>query len=77
MTTQELDAIYENGAFRPVGDANIRLPDGTRVRLSVKSVEAASADVLTLAAAVYAGLSEADIVEIEQIANDRSHFFTR
>jgi predicted DNA-binding antitoxin AbrB/MazE fold protein len=76
LMTKELDAIYENGTFRPVGDAKIPLPDGTRVRLSVESVEPASADVLALAASVYAGLSDEDITEIEQIAMDRSHFFT-
>ena len=73
--TKELDAIYENGTFRPVGDAELSLPDGARVRLSVKSVEPAAADVLALAATVYTGLSESDIAEIEQIAMDRSHFF--
>jgi predicted DNA-binding antitoxin AbrB/MazE fold protein len=76
LMTKELDAIYENGTFRPVGDAKIPLPDGTRVRLSVESVQLTSADVLALAARVYAGLSDKDVAEIEQIAMDRSHFFT-
>ena len=74
--TKDVDAIYENGTFRPIGDAKIPLTEGTRVRLSVKSVEPASADVLALAATVYAGLSDEDVAEIEQIAMDRSRFFT-
>lgn len=74
--TKDVDAIYENGTFRPIGDAKIPLAEGARVRLSVKSVEPASADVLALAATVYAGLSDEDVAEIEQIAMDRSRFFT-
>ena len=33
--TKNLDAVYENGTFRPTGDADITLPDGARVRLTV------------------------------------------
>lgn len=75
--TKDVDAIYEDGAFKPIGDADIPLADGTRVRLSVEPVEPAKVDdVLNLAAKVYAGLSDQDIAEIEQIAMDRSHFFS-
>ena len=75
--TKEVDAIYKNGAFRPLGDAEIPLADGTRVRLSVEAVEPATVEnVLELAAKVYAGLSDEDVAEIEQIAMDRSHFFS-
>ena len=75
--TKDVDAIYENGAFRPVDDAEIPLADGTRVRLSVEAVEPAAVDnVLDLAAQVYAGLSHKVVAEIEQIAMDRSHFFS-
>ena len=76
--TKDVDAIYENGAFRLVGDADIPLPDGTRVRLSVEPLNSSQpGDVLELAASVYAGLSESDIADVEKMATDRSHFFSR
>ncbi len=76
--TKDVDAIFENGAFRPVGAADIPLADGTRVRLSIELLEPAqNGDVLDLAASVYAGLSEQDIADVEQIATDRTAFFTR
>ncbi len=40
MTTN-LDAIYENGAFRPVGKVTLPLADGTRVRLTVEAPQEA------------------------------------
>ena len=74
---KNVDAIYENGAFRPVGESDIPLPDGARVRLSVTHVDAAvGSDVLRLAASVYEGLSSEEIADVEQIASDRSNFFS-
>jgi len=76
--TKNVDAIYENGTFRPVGDADIPLPNGTRVRLSVERLDAPqNGDVLDLAANVYAGLSDQEIADVEQIATDRTDFFSR
>ena len=75
--TKNLDAIYENGAFRPVDNSDVSLSDGTRVRISVVPIgEAGTADVLELAAAVYSGLSDEDVRDIETIAKDRSRFFS-
>ena len=73
---KNVDAIYEDGAFRPVNDADIPLPNGTRVRLSVETVPDPGADVLELAASVYAGLSDAEIADVEEIATDRCDFFS-
>ena len=76
--TKNVDAIYENGTFRPIGDAEIMLPNGTRVRLSVEPLDSSQNDnVLDLAASVYAGLSEKEIADVEQIATDRTQFFAR
>lgn len=36
--TKNLDALYENGAFRPTSEVEITLPDGARVRLTVEPV---------------------------------------
>ncbi len=63
-----LDAIFENGAFRPIGDAEVNLSNGTRVRLTVEPVPLDSgSNTLELAAKVYAGLSHEDVAEIERI----------
>jgi len=75
--TQNLIAVYQNGAFRPTGDAEITLPDGARVRLTVEPIgQNTKENVLDLAAKVYAGLSEKDVADVERIAMDRAYFFS-
>ena len=76
--TKNLDAVYENGTFRPTGDADITLPDGARVRLTVEPIsQYVEENVLDLAAKVYAGLSDEDVADIERIATDRTSFFSQ
>lgn len=70
---QTIDAIYENGTFRPVQPDAVHIPEGQRVRVTISDAEGSEA--LRLAAQVYEGLSEREIDEIEQIALDRSRFF--
>jgi predicted DNA-binding antitoxin AbrB/MazE fold protein len=71
-----LEAVYENGAFRPLGDAKVHLTEGTRVRLTVESVSHAQGlKILDLAADVYAGLSAEEVLAVEEIALDRRDFF--
>lgn len=71
---QILDAVYENGVFRPLQHPEI--PEGKQVRLVVETgTELAPDDMLELAAQVYQGLSEQDIDEVEEVALDRRHFF--
>ncbi len=70
-----VDAIYENGVFRPVLREVLALSDGQRVRLTV--INQTDPDSLHLAMAVYDGLSDKDINEIEKIALDRNSFFNR
>jgi len=73
-----VDAIYENGAFRPVGNPRIAYPEGTRVLLSVSEIEpTTSLSVLDVAASVYSDLSKEEIEEIEKVAYDRKDFFNR
>lgn len=71
--TQTIDAVYENGMFKPVDPNKVCVPDGRRVVLVVE--EQALLEPLRLAAQVYKGLSTNDIDVIEKIAIDRSHFF--
>jgi len=64
---QTLEAVYENGVFRPL--EKIEIAEGQQVRLIVETLPE---DLLELAAQVYEGLSDK---EIEQIALDRRPFF--
>ncbi len=68
-----IDAIYEDGTFRPMQPNIIEISEGTHVRITVDDETEPVA--LKLATCVYDGLSEEDIDEIEQIALDRSNFF--
>ena len=67
---QTLEAVYENGVFRPL--EKIEMAEGQQVRLIVETLPE---DLLELAAQVYEGLSDKEIDEIEQIALDRRPFF--
>jgi len=71
---QAVDAIYEKGVFRPLREPGVA--EGQLVRLIIETNgEAEAQDVLSLAAEIYWGLSDKDIVEIEAIALDRRDFF--
>ena len=71
---QTLDAVYENGVFKPSLPPN--LPNGQHVRLEIETPsEESPEDLLELAGQVYDGLSDSQIEEIEQIALDRQDFF--
>ena len=73
--TQIVDAVYEHGTFRPITPSTVPLSEGQQVRLVVETTPAD--DILALASQVYDGLSEQDVNEVEEIALDRSAFFTR
>jgi predicted DNA-binding antitoxin AbrB/MazE fold protein len=68
-----IEAIYENGLFRPVEREGIALAEGQRVRITVD--DQCEPEALRLALTVYEGLSENDIEAIEEIALDRGSFF--
>lgn len=73
MTTQKIEAVFQNGIFRPVEPANLTIKEGQRVKIVVEMEELPH--ILKLATNVFAGLSNKEIDEIEQIALDRSDFF--
>ncbi|TWU30311.1 antitoxin family protein [Bythopirellula polymerisocia] len=74
---EQINAIYENGGFRPVNLTEVPLSDGALVRLTVEPIpQDTGQSILELAAQVYAGLSEEDVSEVENIALDRTGFFT-
>ena len=75
--THNVNAIYEGGVFRPTGETAPPLPDGAEVQLTVEPVRATkAADIFALGAAVYDGLREEEVAEVERIATDRTRFFT-
>lgn len=70
-----LEAIFENGVFKPV--ARPEIPEGERVQITVESLGSVPAeDILAIATSVYKGLSARDIDEIESMARRRD-FFSR
>ncbi len=71
--TRSLDAIYENGIFRPLTAQSFAFADGQRVRITVD--DPSEPAVLQLLASVYEGLSATEIDEVQRIAVDRSNFF--
>ena len=68
-----IDAIYENGTFRPMQPNIMKISEGTHGRITLE--DETEPESLKLATCVYDGLSEEDIDEIEQIALNRSNFF--
>lgn len=73
MTTQTLDAVFRDGAFLPLSTPST-LVEGQQVRLIVEVEEP---DVLALAGAVFEGLSEAEVNDVERIALERREFFQK
>jgi predicted DNA-binding antitoxin AbrB/MazE fold protein len=72
---QTIEAIYQNGIFKPLQPVSEEIEDGKKVELTVSEKRLNPEEMLKLASQVYEGLSEEDIDEIERIALDRSNFF--
>jgi predicted DNA-binding antitoxin AbrB/MazE fold protein len=72
MIEQTVDAVFENGMFRPLLPINETIAEGQQVQLVIKAPESPT-EILELALDVYAGLTEEEITEIEQIALDPQH----
>ncbi|MDJ0510490.1 MAG: antitoxin family protein [Crocosphaera sp.] len=72
--SQTINAIYENGVFRPLNHPNI--PEGQTVQLSVEiAPKLTPEEMLQLASSVYENLSSQQIDEIEEISLKRDDFF--
>lgn len=65
MKPETIEAIYEDGGFRPVAPADLKLTEGQKVRLVVEPI-AEPNHLLALAAQVYEGLTADQIDSIEQ-----------
>lgn len=71
---ETVNAIYENGLFKPLND--IHISNGMKVKLIIESDNEDSIDdILSIATGVYEGLSDKDIEEVEEIAFDRKDLF--
>jgi predicted DNA-binding antitoxin AbrB/MazE fold protein len=71
---ETVDAIYENGIFKPLKD--IHISSGQKVKLIIEIDDEESVkDILKSATDVYDGLSDDDISDIEKIAFNRNEFF--
>ena len=68
--TQTLDAVFEDGSFKPVNNGSLPFSEGQRVKLNVEVPTETRDDLLGLAGQVYEGLLDEEIDEIEQFALD-------
>lgn len=73
--TQTLEAIFEDGGFKPVEKDSLPFLEGQRVKLTVEIPSESNGNLVELAGQVYEGLSNEDINEVEGLALDRSKFF--
>lgn len=70
--TKTIDAIYENGVFKPVKALDIS--EHERVTLIIEEKHEEFFDILSLASKVYSGLSPRNIEDMEKLVTDRSNF---
>ena len=73
--TQTLDAVFQDGSFKPLDNGSLPFSEGQRVKLTVEVPFGTGDNLVELAGQVYEGLSEEDIGEIERLAFDRGNFF--
>ena len=73
--TQTVEAVYQNGIFRPLSSLERELEEGEKVVINVESYSENAKTIIKLAENFYEGLTEDEIDEIEKIALDRSNFF--
>ena len=72
---QTIEAIYQNGIFKPLNPISEEIAEGETVEIIIKEKRLSPDEMLKLAGQVYEDLSDEDIEEIERIALDRSNFF--
>jgi predicted DNA-binding antitoxin AbrB/MazE fold protein len=71
-----LEAIFENGVLKPL--KSLKLPEHQKVMITIQLPPVENPDEeLESWHQVYAGLSDADISDIESIALDRSNFMAQ
>lgn len=73
--TQKIEAIYQNGMFKPITPVSDEISEGEEVIIDIKSKEESANEIMKLAENFYEGMSEEDINEVEKVMLDRSNFF--
>jgi predicted DNA-binding antitoxin AbrB/MazE fold protein len=66
--SQIVEAIYERGSFKLLGEPVEPLVEGQRVKLIIEPAIEPSEELLDLAAQVYEGLSDDAVDAVEKIA---------
>lgn len=70
--TRTVEAIFENGVLKPT--TPITLPEHKKITIIIEDEPGVTADIISIATTVYAGLSKTEIDAVERIALDRSRF---
>ena len=73
MEQPPIDAVFDNGMFRPLDPVRVPVREGDQVRLHIE--ESTGITSLDLALRVYDGLTPDEIAEIEQVSLQRINFF--
>jgi len=73
--TQTIEAVYQNGMFKPLAPVSEEVAEGETVTITIGDKKFSPEAYIALAKKVYDGLSDEEIEEIEKIALDRSNFF--
>ncbi len=72
---QTIEAIYQDGMFKPITPVSEEITEGKQVTLSIKTKQESANEILKAVENFYEDLSESDIAEIESVMLDRSNFF--
>ncbi len=73
--TEIVEAIYQNGTFKPLKPLSHLITEGKKVRITVEDEESSVNEIMKLAENFYEGWSAEEIEEIEKVMLDRSNFF--
>jgi predicted DNA-binding antitoxin AbrB/MazE fold protein len=73
--TQTIEAVYQNGMFKPLVPVSVDVADGETVTITIGDKKFSPEEYIELGKKVYQGLSDEEIAEIEKIALDRSNLF--
>jgi len=73
--SQTVEAVYQNGVFRPLKPLSPEPTEGQQVVINLESSDERGNRIMEIANHFYDGMSEEEINEIEKIALDRTNFF--